>query len=537
MNSTLKKFAQNPILILIAVNVLIGLFTFRDYGTAWDEPLFYSYGDALGYAYSPKEWFSGDFDLYNSYGASGDDHKNRGPAYLFLARNIVYAVEALGSDPIEAWHLVNFLFFQFGVYFLYRISKRWMSDSSALFTAVFFSFQPLLWGHAFINPKDPPFMTFFLAAVCYGFEMVDAVTQDSKDKTRKILLASFFLGIGTSIRVLGPFAGLLVVFYSIGKSFEPNLRVSVSQWLKRYFPPMLRYGILAILVMFLTWPYLWESPLRNFIDVFRFMSDNPTQLAILFGGDIYRAGELPIRYMPFMLATTLTEPVVPVFLTGIPLGYWQIDRSKDEAKRGQLVSLSLLLLWFLTLFAYVLLRRPAMYDGIRHFLFTLPPIFVFAGLGFETIFEVLQKWIKPTIWLRAGVGAVLLLPGLYGIFRLHPYQYTYYNFYIGGTSGAFRSYETDYWLTCYKDAVEELNNRVSIPVNLFVKREAYIAAPYADENVRVLDLREENAGPAPGEYVLVNSRVNDDLYTFPNAPSVIEISRVGAKFCTIKQIP
>jgi len=282
---------------------------------------------------------------------------------------------------------------------------------------------------------------------------------------------------------------------------------------------------------------LWENPLRNFMDVFRFMSDNPTQLAILFGGDIHRAGELPLSYLPFMLATTLTEPVVPMFLVGIPLGYWHLTKSGDESKRDRLVSLSLILLWFLTLVAYVFIRKPAMYDGIRHFLFILPPVFVFTGLAFETVFRIIQPWIKPSSWLRAGVGFLLILPGLYGIFRLHPYQYTYYNFFIGGTSGAFRSYETDYWLTCYKDAVEELNNRVNTPVNLFVKREAYIAAPYADENIRIRDLREETDGPASGEYVLINSRLNDDLYTFSNAPSVIEISRVGAKFCVIKQIP
>src|SRR5258706_9519529 len=133
MNSIQKSFVKNPILILLAVDILIGLFIFRDYGLTWDEPYFYSYGDALGYAYTPANWFSGHFDLNNSYGVSGDDHKTRGPAYLFLARNVVYGLEALDSDIIpagdsaSAWHLVNFLFFQLGIYFLYRTAKRWVN--------------------------------------------------------------------------------------------------------------------------------------------------------------------------------------------------------------------------------------------------------------------------------------------------------------------------------------------------------------------------------------------------------------------------
>lgn len=531
MNSIFKKIVEKPILLLIAVNILAGLFVFQDFGLAWDEPYFYSYGDALGYAYSPKEWFSGEFDLYNSYGASGGDHRNRGPAYLFLARNFVYGLEALGSDQASAWHLVNFLFFQLGIYFLYRFALRFMEEPAAFLSALLFTLQPLLWGHAFINPKDPPFLTFFLASVCLGFEMVDAIQQNTGNKTKRILLASFFLGIATSIRVLGPFAGLLVFLYFLSK---PRIRGDLRAW--RAF---LLYGIASLLVMFVTWPYLWENPVGNFIGVLKFMSDNPTQLGLLFEGEVYRANNLPGRYFPFMFAVTLTEPVIPLFVLGLSSGFWKLikDRPLGEAYRDRLISLSLTLTWFLALIAYILIRKPSMYDGIRHFLFILPPVFIFIGLGLESLAKKIVSSMKPLVWLHAGLGILLVLPGIYGIIKLHPYEYTYYNFYIGGTNGAFRTYETDYWLTCYKDAVEELNARVDAPVNLFVKRESYVAASYAGENLRIYELNDTLDQIQSGDYVLVNSRIGDDLRTFPNAPIVIEVSRVGARFCVIRQIP
>ena len=162
-----------PILILLAAQLIIGLFTFRDYGLSWDEPLFYEYGDALGYAYTPANWFDPSFDLSNAYGPSGDDHKTRGPAYLLLAREPVHLLESLGADEASAWHLVNFLTFLLGVYFVYRLSLRWMSDWAAFGAALLFSAQPLLWGHAFINPKDVPFLVFFTGALLFGFEMAD----------------------------------------------------------------------------------------------------------------------------------------------------------------------------------------------------------------------------------------------------------------------------------------------------------------------------------------------------------------------------
>src|SRR5688500_14946664 len=123
MNSVFKRFAEKPIFILLAINILIGFFVFRNYGFSWDEPLFYDYADALGYAYSPREWLSGNFDLSQSFGASGDDHKTRGPAYLLLARGPVYLLETIGLDKASAWHLINFLFFHLGVCFFFMLAS------------------------------------------------------------------------------------------------------------------------------------------------------------------------------------------------------------------------------------------------------------------------------------------------------------------------------------------------------------------------------------------------------------------------------
>jgi hypothetical protein len=582
MTSRFKSIIQKPIYILLTVNILLGLFIFRDYGLSWDEPLFYNYADALGYAYSPKEWFSGHFDLTNSYGISGDDHKTRGPAFLFLAREPVYLLEAFGLDSASAWHLVNFLFFQFGVYFLYRFSTRWMKRDAALATSTFFSWQPLLWGHAFINPKDPPFLVFFLGSVCLGFEMVDSIAQaavstrsvprsgtggDRKKLNQHIILAAFILGITTSIRVLGPLAGFLVFAYFIIRILQgKNLRVSLSPWIMFF-----AYGFIAILSMLFTWPYLWENPVSRFLDVLKLMSDNPTTLSVLFGGEVYRAGELPGRYLPFMLATTLTEPIWPLFAFGVAFGYLKllkqnikavidstevsaVEAQAEDTPQGlkhskveqvqvlpfqnlaitkvQIGSLTLVLIWFIILLAYVLIRRPSMYDGLRHFLFMLPPIFIFAGFTFEYLFRI----ISPA-WLRAGLVLVLVTPGLIGIYKLHPYEYSYYNSFVGGTSHAFRNYETDYWLTCYKESVEQLDENHKEPFDLYVHREAYIAEYYAEPDTRVHGLRGAVSEVKSGDYVLVNTRTNEDRRVFKDAPTILQIGRGDAVFCIIKEIP
>jgi hypothetical protein len=290
---------------------------------------------------------------------------------------------------------------------------------------------------------------------------------------------------------------------------------------------MLLYGLLSIAFMIATWPYLWENPPVRFLQVFQFMSDNPTVLPVLFSDQLYRAYELPRRYLSFYLFFTLTEVTWPLFLIGLFAAYRKLKNNQQYW-----IPTLLMAAWFLIPFLYAVIRRPPDFDGMRHFLFILPPIFIFMGFAFELLFDKIKQQ-----WVNIALVAVLLAPGMVGMVQLHPYEYTYYNVFIGGTSGAFRHYETDYWLTCYKEAVEQLEGKVASPSTLYVHREAYVAAAYASSKMAVLDERGNQNQIHSGAYVLINTRSNEDLKTFRDAPSVLSIGRAGAVFCVIKRIP
>lgn len=516
----LQRLLQNknfPILILLAVNLIVGLFTFQDYGFTLDEPLFYSYADAIGYAYSPAEWFSGDFVITRAYGASPADHGNRGPAYLLIARFPAHLLQSLGLDVASSWHLVNFLTFQIGLYFFFIFCLRWMRPWAAFGATAFMSTQPILWEHAFINPKDPPFLVFFLITLELGFRMAERLANpqlgEAKLQTFKnILLPAIFLGLTTNIRVLGPLAAVLAGLYFL------TLRKSGRIW---WFIP---YGLIAYGVMVITWPFLWEAPIGKFIRVVQLMSNNPTTLQVYFYGNLYTADTLPQRYLPTMMLITLTEPVWPMAGLGFVITTIKVFR-KNIQWRTLLPTLG----WFAVPFIYVLLRQPPMYDGFRHFLFIVPPMFVLGGIALDTAFERLGK-----IWLQIVLLLALLLPGVIPGIKLHPYQYTYYNQFVGGTGAAAQRYETDYWMTCYKEAVEQLELLTNKPINLFVKREFYIAAYYANENVNVLDYKKKLV--RPGDFVLFHSRDNPALQTLAEVhPHFLRIERDGAIFCEIRE--
>ena len=491
--------------------------TFRSYGLSWDEPLFYDYGEAVPYAYNPVNWFSGSFNIENSYGSSASDHANRGPAYLILAAPFISLLKWLGLDSASAWHLTNFLTFNLGVYLLYRLASKWMSQESAFWAAALYTWQPLLWGHAFINPKDSVFMTFFIASIYSGFGMVENLAKEEYITFRKIfkivLIPALILGFTISVRILAPLAGLIVVLYAmliLKKGF-----LTRSSLITLTF-----FGLLAFLFMVLFWPYLWVNPLTQFRQVLQVASEHPASIQVLFSGELYPAYDLPRVYLPKLLALTLTEPALLLSMLGILLSFWKRENWKP---------LSLILLWFLVPFLYVVLSRPPLSDNFRHFLFILPPIFIFAGLAIDSILG----WLRSK-WLLAIFAALILAPGIYKGALLHPYEYTYYNNLASKVNG---NYETDYWLTCYREAVLELGKAVPTGTQLYVRREAYIAAYYAEANITIRDFRTEQKDMKSGDYYLVNTRANEDRKFLRNDPAVVEISRQGNTFCLIKRVP
>ncbi len=518
-----SKSPHLPILILLAICLIVGIFTFQDYGMTWDESLYYGYGEAIGYAYSIPERLSGDFDINQAYGPSKYDHRNRGPAYLLAARLPVNALHALtGIDKVALWHLMNFITYLIGVFYLYKLSLRWLKPEGAFAASLLYISQPLLWGHAFINPKDPPFTTIFLATIYYGFRAVDQLStsetskklilSQAKMRLHHILLIGVLIGIATNLRIIAPLIGVLLFLYALTKR-KPRILL--------WFIPI---TLIAIITTYLTWPYLWEAPIAHFAEVLKLMSNNPTSLSVLFYGNIYRAYELPLRYLPVLLAITLTEPTWILFVMGLIVAFLRWTKTKRAWS-----DLGILLLFFGFMVSYVLLITPPMYDGYRHFLFILPPVFIITGFAFEQIFV----WTR-TYWLRAAILFVILSLGINSGRKLHPYEYTYYNAIVDGTGGAEGTFETDYWLTCYKEAIENFNKFAPNGETLIVHREPRIAAYYAAENISVLSMKDNP--PQKGDYLLLSSRLNALNIIERHSPAILSIERNGTAFCVIKEI-
>jgi hypothetical protein len=104
----------------------------------------------------------------------------------------------------------------------------------------------------------------------------------------------------------------------------------------------------------------------------------------------------------------------------------------------------------------VLLTRPALYNGTRHFTFLVPSLAVFAALGLDRYFARLVAYPRLQ-WAHAALLLVLAADATALLVRLHPYEYVAYNRVSGGLPAAYGHWELDYWNDGLREASRKLN--------------------------------------------------------------------------------
>jgi hypothetical protein len=329
-------------------------------------------------------------------------------------------------------------------------------------------------------------------------------------RSPQLLLAGILLGLTMSIRLLGPLPGLIVILY---------LAFTLRQ---KSVPVITAYLICATVVMFLTWPYLWPDPIGHWMDSLVLMVNFPWPGHVLFNGKFYEAESLPLSYLPTLLNIQLTETLLILLYLGLAALIVSVRRKRLKLDLFLVLSLGALLP-----LAGLILSQATMYDNFRQLLFLLPPLILLAGLALDPIFSI----IKSTV-LRLTLLIALAAPGVYAIVQLHPYPYVYYNSFAGGTGGAARKFELDYWCTSYRAAALWLNDNA--PQDAKVGGDGPIDLLYFYLRPD-LDPR-HNLPPQKGyDYFVITSRYNQDLNLYPEATVVYSVERNGAILAVIKQ--
>jgi hypothetical protein len=433
------------VLIIIAV---IAAATFRDYGLGWDDYTHSQYGDLLLALYSSGFKDDRALSFVNLYKYGG--------GFDMLA---ALASKVLPFGLFETRRLVGAAIGIVGLIATWRIGRRLGGPIAGLIALVLLATCPLYYGHMFINAKDAPFAT-AMAVLLLG--MVRALDEYPQPNPRTVALAGDGAGLAFGSRVLAgiaaPYALAAMLLVICVEARALGIRSAASrfgQFIWRLLPAF----VLGYLIMGLMWPWSILAPLNPMraAEYFDTFFEKPWRE--LYAGQLFAVTNMPASYLPRLFVLKLPEVMLVLGFVGATGALITAAQSRVPLKRRATYVLLVLAALFPVMLAIV--AHPALYNGLRHFVFVVPPFAVLGGLGAAWILERVRRLGT----LATAAFAAVLICGIAlpvsDMVRLHPYQYTTFNWASGGVRMARDNYMLDYWGLAFKQAGEALRTKLA----------------------------------------------------------------------------
>jgi hypothetical protein len=503
--------------VLLVAAFVIAL-TFTDYGVTWDEDVHNWYGYfALDYYLSlfadqrALNWLN----LYN-YGAAFD-----------MVAAALNKFSPLGV--YETRHLLNGLVGLFGLTGCWKLGRALGGPRAGLIALVLLLLTPNYYGQMFNNPKDIPFAVGGVWAIYYMVRILPALPRPP---LRLLIKMGLAIGLALGVRVGGLlflcYLGLLLGLSALWQGMAArSLAVMVAAGATSLWRVLLPVAGVGFAVMLVFWPWAQQDPIGHSLRALAFFSHETFPFDTLFDGRFVPAADLPWEYLPTYILLALPELVLVLLVAAAALAMAGLLRSGRGQQRETVLGLFLLGFTIVFPVAYAIAIKAVLFDGMRHFIFVLPPIAVAAALVADRALTRLAA-----LPYRQPVYGALALYGVAHVATmalLHPDQYVYYNAFVGGVDGAQRKFKLDYWANSYAEAVHGLEDylRRQYGAN-FEEREFTVAVCgppisaryYFPDNFRLLH-RQDKA-----EFFIAFTKDNCDR-SLPGKP-IYQVERMGA---------
>ena len=509
--------------------------TVGDYGIGWDDYVQTRYGDLV-------------LNYFTSCGVDRQcneflDLKFYGPPVELWGAALARLAPA---SRIEIRHLMTAGIALLSIPALFRFGRLLGRPWLGVWAAALLWLTPRFYGHAVLNSKDIPFAVGMIASL----GAIASLFARRTFRWREMLSCGALLGLTVSVRpggwlLLGPFylaASLLVD----GQTWLARRRSNPTKQLPSQKPrtssrtvgKQVAMFAVAWLIMIVAWPWAHSAPLRHPLQAINMSSKFHVVVPVMFAGEILPSDALPRTYLlQFFLITT------PLGILVLAIGGFGacVRKILQNPCGRRSVVYAMALAWFLIPNALFVVMHPNAYDGLRHFLFVLPAIALLAAIGISAIVSYARwPWAKCII---AGCIAITLAAPALSMVRLHPYQIAYFNSLVGGTAGASGRYDTEYWLTSYREAMAWIRSEPvphAGPIRILVaanENSKWCAEFYAGKNIEITTtLASDQRGPLPAEfdYYLATTRSRMDQ-NFPATPTVFRVQRDGAVFAVVKK--
>ncbi len=425
--------------------VILAIWTFQDYAISNDEGVQHRYGELIIAYYKSGFTDQSLFKLDNLYLYGG--------LFDILGLGLSYIIPA---DQYELRHLLCALIGIGGIGAAAATARLIASPRAAFFTIVALALCGSWYGAMYNHTKGIPLAAFMAGAMYFLIRASrDLPTPRMRDVIGFGIMTGAALGTKSlSLLLVGYFgiAILMSVPRPVTGHWQERARFVMRSTL--WFLPAL---VIAYVIMVAAWPWAALSPLNPIRGLISFGEFHYHIRTILFG-KVYEMADVPRDYVPIYIAIrlpllTLCGTLLTLALVMLPARIGGFSGISGIRRR------ELNLVAFAAIFpvaCQVVTEGPA-FDGCRHFLFVFPAIAVLAGVGLSASIGILTRLHRSAmiVWLAVIVTGYSWTAGK--LYQLHPYEYLYYNQFVGGLQGASRRFVTDYWVNIMPEAVEELH--------------------------------------------------------------------------------
>lgn len=476
--------------------LIAGIYFTADYGVNWDDNAQHQNG------MNNWEFITGQ----NTQHLKESLDRYHGPAFEIVLIAVEKTLHLNSYHAIFlARHHCVLIFFIIGAGFFFLLAGKLFQSSWAGLAAMFMLIlSPRIFGEAFYNPKDIPFLVTIILLLYSLFLLCHRLSF------LYILFHAFTCAFAIDIRLIGIVFVPVTIFTLLISHSKQNKAALYSK--------TALYLAVLFLFMLLMWPILTLGPFTQIAEAYKQLSYYPWDGINRYMGHGVSAMKSPWHYHWVWLLITVPEAYSVLFLLGAVM---LCINCFKRSFLHQFKNVFLLLCFFLFLFPLVFrsISKATVLDGWRHVYFVFPMFILVAVAGLQRLIASGNKVVRA--------AAIVLLLGQMAdsaiqIITMHPFEYVYFN-HIANTvfKPIDQNFEIDYWGVSYKQGLEYLiandSNSEKIKVCFknkpgyfnydflsAVKREKIEPANFDEANYLLTNNRDEAHYiplPAPGKLV------------------------------------
>lgn len=457
-NSFIKKIA---VLTIPVAFFIVGIFTLKDYGINWDEPFHYFRGQAyfqyLTTGDTNYDNISGRRSYFQNDSYSGATFLSKDsahpPANGILASlfNFIFYRNLNILGDIDSYHLFIVLTSTIGVLAVSLFAYEVLGIVGAIISGLSLILYPLFFAESHFNIKDPVEMAFFTVTIWAFWKSI----QKGNWKWLFLSLISCGLAFGTKFNIV--FLPFIILPYIIIR-YLPVI-IKTKMWFNKIPIPykicfVLSPAIVSVVFIYF-WPFLWKDTIHNFANAVLYYKDIGTGSSI-FPGYLFWG---KFNAYPLIWILTTTPPWTLILFT---LGLLSVFINWKDKNKTYL----LWLLWFMVPVGRVVMPGATIYGGVRQIFEYIPAMALLAGCGAKLILDFVSPKFKK---IMALILMLLFIPQIIILINIHPNENVYFNFLVGGLSGA-KEKEIPFWGNSYGNVywqtIKWVNNNVEYRAKL-----------------------------------------------------------------------